>query len=176
MKNILILIDIQKEYITKNRPFYLNGINESLHNCKKILSMARDKNWEIAHVVHAKEGGKIFATNSEFTELVEGFEPIASERVFTKSLYSCYSDEAYAEYMRENKSNKIYIIGYNSIMCCLSTIIEGYHKGQNITFVQDASLAKSTKDFTEEDMHKHSVSIIETAGFAEVINTADLLE
>lgn len=30
MSNVLILIDIQKEYVTKERPFYLHGIDESL--------------------------------------------------------------------------------------------------------------------------------------------------
>ena len=38
---LLIAIDIQREYITPGRPYCLNGVDESLENCRDILAHAR---------------------------------------------------------------------------------------------------------------------------------------
>lgn len=51
----LVIIDIQKEYTTPNRPFYLKGIEPSLKNAQTLLAMARSQhNWQIAHVQHLR--------------------------------------------------------------------------------------------------------------------------
>ena len=52
-KNVLILIDIQQEYNTEDRPFYLHGIKPSLENCRRMLQFARDNDWEIIHIQHS---------------------------------------------------------------------------------------------------------------------------
>lgn len=174
-KPILILIDIQREYTTKDRPFYLNNIEKSLQNCKNILAFARENTWEIIHIKHLKMSAPIFNPNSEFSEFAEGFEPITGEKIFIKDLYSCYSSKEFSKLMEENKNSEVIIIGYNSIMCCLSTVIEGYHRRHNLLFVEDASLAKSTPEFSEEDMHVHSISLIKTANYAKVIKTDDII-
>lgn len=44
-KNILVLIDIQKEYVTPGRPFYLSGIEPSLENSRQLLEFARKNDW-----------------------------------------------------------------------------------------------------------------------------------
>ena len=49
---LLIAIEIQREYTTKGRPYFMEGIDESLENCRKVLTHAREKNWTVAHVRH----------------------------------------------------------------------------------------------------------------------------
>ena len=172
----LVLIDIQREYIEKDRPFYLNGIENSLANCKQILAYARNNNWNIGHVNHSKTRANIFDSNSKFSDFIDGFQPMSDEKVFYKHIYSCYSNPEFADFMEENKLNgEIYIIGYNSIMCCLSTVIEGFHRGHQLHLVSDACYAKATANYSEQDMHKHSLDIIETAGFANLITTSELI-
>jgi nicotinamidase-related amidase len=176
-KNVLILIDIQQEYTTPGRPFYLHGIEPSLANCAAMLKHARDANWTIAHVIHYRKNpsNDFFNANSPFSNFVEGFEPHDDEMIFTKHLYSCYSSNEFTEFMTKHTHDNIYIIGYNSIMCCLSTVIDGYHRGHTFTLIEDATLAKSTDEFDELDMHRHSISLIKAAGYAEVITSKSLL-
>ena len=82
----LIVIDIQKEYITPGRPFYLNGIQENLENAKKVLKFCRAKSdWSIAHVQHFRQedDAAIFNRHQpEFSGFVEGFEPLKGEYYF----------------------------------------------------------------------------------------------
>src|SRR3990167_733977 len=151
MTNVLILIDIQKEYITKGRPFYLQGIEKSLENCRNLLQFARKNKWEIAHVQHSNgEGAARFDSKSEFYDFVPGFEPLATEKHFIKKDFSCYSSVEFSDYMNKitqtPQENKIYLIGYNSVMCCLSTIEEARRRAHKITFIEDASYAKSIGD------------------------------
>jgi nicotinamidase-related amidase len=72
------------------------------------------------------------------------------------------------------QGDEIVLIGYGSTMCCLSTLIEGHHRGQKQTFVADASNARASSRFDEESMHAHAVDIIST--YARVVSTAQVLE
>jgi len=43
----LVLLDIQREYISPDRAFYLTGISPSLNNCRILLKHARQNYWPI---------------------------------------------------------------------------------------------------------------------------------
>ena len=58
-------------------------------------------------------------------------------------------------------------------MCCLSTIIDGYNRGHELTFVQDASLARSTPNADEITAHLHATDIIKL--YSKVVRSADVL-
>jgi ureidoacrylate peracid hydrolase len=156
---LLIAIDIQREYITPGRPYCLNGVDESLENCRDILAHARARRWQIAHVRHVQPG-PLFNENHAATQFVKGFEPLPHEYLFTKNNFSAYSNTGFARFMEHSRPEQVYIIGYNSLMCCLSTIIEGYHRGHELTFVKDASLARATPAANEAEAHVHATHII----------------
>lgn len=174
-QTVLVLIDIQREYTTPDRPFYLKGVEPSLAHCRAILGAARSSNCKIIHVKHLKAGSAIFSPGSVFSDFVEGFEARSDERVMIKSLYSCYSNSDFATLMEAHQNDSVYIIGYNTIMCCLSTLIEGYHRGHRLTLVEDAAYAKSTEEYDENEMHAHAISLIKCARYGAVITTEALL-
>lgn len=169
---MLVAIDIQREYTTKGRPFYLNGIEESLENCRAILSHARDQRWPVAHIRHIQKG-HVFSETNSCSRFVEGFEPLPHEFVFTKNNFSCYRCGGFEKFMEWSRSVRIFIIGYNSLMCCLSTIIDGYNRGHELTFVHDASLARATSNADERSAHLHATDIIKL--YSEVVSSVDVL-
>lgn len=160
-KPVLVVIDIQKEYITKGRSFCLENIGPSLINARNILDHARKNQWTVIHVQHFQEG-EIFNKNSEFSALVSGFEPIKGEHLVIKNDFSSYSSPEFVPLMKEYKEHPIFVIGYGSTMCCLSTIIDGYHRGNQFTFIKDASLAKKGSRFDELSTHEYATDIIST--------------
>ncbi|SFS30676.1 cysteine hydrolase family protein [Marininema halotolerans] len=167
-KNALVVIDVQREYVTEGRPFYLQGIEPSLNNIQKVLAKARQDGWEIIHVRHLQEGN-IFAKDTEFAAFVPGFEPLTEEQEIHKGNFSCFSSPEFEQRLSELKDYRIHIVGYGSTMCCLSTIIEGYHKGYEMVFIHDASRAKRTDKFDEESHHAHATEYLAT--FSKVIAT-----
>lgn len=150
---VLIVIDIQREYVTDGRPFRIKSIDASLGKAKIMLDHARANGWIVCHVHHVQDSG-VFARGSEFVKPVVGFEPKAGEQIFEKGNFSCYSSKDYASFMGQNRDSEMVVIGYGSTMCCLSTIIEGYHLGHHMTFVKDASAAKASAEVSEEDNHR----------------------
>jgi nicotinamidase-related amidase len=185
--NVLVLIDIQKEYTTVGRPFYLSGIDKSLDKCRRLLSFARREKWEIAHVQHSNgDAATRFNPNSEYYKFADGFEPLPGERHFVKEDYSCYSSREFAHYMeqleREASNSKsspnIYLIGYNTVMCCLSTLEEARRRKQSgVHFVSDASYAKALPPrYSEEDAHAFLVALFEIKKLAEIVSTEKVIE
>ncbi|OFZ18140.1 MAG: hypothetical protein A2Z20_06265 [Bdellovibrionales bacterium RBG_16_40_8] len=171
MKNVLLVIDVQKEYTTEGRPFYIRGIGPSLRAGQKILTHARKNNWKVVHIRHLQEGS-IFNPNEQFADFVEGFEPRENESHITKGNFSCFSAPEFTSLMNDYRDANIYVIGYGSGMCCMSTIIDGYHRGFKMNFVADASNAKP-KGFDEVTTHAHMTDAITT--FANVLQSKDLV-
>lgn len=172
MKPILCVIDIQKEYSTPDRPFYISGLEASLTNAKSLLSYARKNDWQIIHVQHLQDGS-IFSRTNEFSQFVDGFEPCDGELVCIKENFSSFSSLEFTTALLEKKQNEIFVIGYGSTMCCLSTIIDGYHRGFKFTFVADASNAKPTANFTSANLHNSATEILRT--FGNVKNVSDII-
>ena len=156
---LVIAIDIQREYVTPGRPFYLNGIEGPLANCRRVIDHARAMSWPFAHVRHIQQG-HVFNEDLPYSRFIEGFEPLGHEAVFTKSNLSCYSDPHFQHFMGSIRDEEVFLIGFNSTMCCLSTIIDGYHRGNKFIFVHDASLARATKHANEQDAHVHATDTI----------------
>jgi len=158
----LVLLDIQQEYISPDRPFYLEGISPSLNNCRILLKHARRNNWPIVHVQHVRYG-PLFC--GEYANFIDDFEPDGGEAVISKSQISPYTNEMFKETMLSAKENEILIAGYGSTMCCLSTVVSGGAFGLRHSFVHDASWACALNEtMSEADSHRFATAIIGVHG------------
>ncbi|WP_196593466.1 isochorismatase family cysteine hydrolase [Pectinatus sottacetonis] len=173
MSNILVVVDIQKEYITKGRAFYINNIGKSLTNAKKILEKARKEKWNVIHIKHLQDG-KIFNPNSGYSDFVDGFIPLDNEIVLEKHNFSCFSNTKFALEMKNiNQDDNVFVIGYSSTLCCLATIIDGYCRGIKFNYISDASNAKKSEKFNEAELHSVMTDVL--SRYANIINSEELL-
>src|SRR6185295_8607364 len=101
MKPILVVIDIQKEYVTEGRPYFINGIGPSLEKAKSVMATARAAGWELVHIRHLQKG-EIFSPESPYSGFVAGFEPAKGESEIVKGDYSCYSAPEFARLMKDS--------------------------------------------------------------------------
>ncbi len=79
---LLIAMDIQREYTTEGRPYFINGVEPSVKiingvepsvkNCRRVLDHARAQRWPVAHVRHL-QGGHVFSETLDYSRFVEGF-------------------------------------------------------------------------------------------------------
>jgi len=173
MKQLMIVIDIQQEYIAEGRPFYIKGIAPSLKNAKSLIEAAREKQIPVWHIKHYRDGGDIFAQESAFSDFIPGFEPAAGEKTFIKNRYSCFSSPAFAEQLNQMQPEEIVVIGYGSSMCCLCTIIDGIHRGFKFTLIEDATASRSFPYANENEMHRAAIQILRQ--YANIVNTKELM-
>jgi ureidoacrylate peracid hydrolase len=166
----LVVIDVQREYTTYGRHFHIENIANSLKNAKTMLDYAREHAWPIVHVQHLQDGG-IFNRTSEFSNFIDGFYPREGERLAAKGKYSSFSSSAFSKFAEEYSDHELVVIGYGTTMCCLSTIVDGFHRGYKFALVEDACAARSSKRFSEQSMHEHAIAILEP--FARIARTMD---
>jgi nicotinamidase-related amidase len=167
---ILLAIDIQNEYITPGRPFFIESIQPSLDRCQTVISKAREQKIPIWHVVH-KQSGPVFGHNSKYSDFISGFEPRPGELVFEKDQYSCFSSHVFREACEQFSPREIFIIGYGTSYCSLSTIIDGIHRGYSFTAIEDAMAAKAMPYASEHEMHESAIRIMK--GYAKTLNSQD---
>jgi nicotinamidase-related amidase len=160
----------------------LEGIEPSLENCRQLLQHARlnTRDWEVIHIQHSN--GKIadcFNPNTEYFQFADDFTPTPTEHHYVKMDYSCYSSPEFSAHLDEimhTQKQKIYMAGYNSVMCCLSTLEEARRRKHEMIFVGDASLAKAIAPYTEAQMHEIMLSLYRTKGLAPILQAQAVLE
>lgn len=169
---MIVAVEIQREYTTAGRPYYLQQVEQPLGNCRRLFAHARANRWPVIHVRQIGHG-HLFSEHLEFARFVEGFEPLPHESLFTKRISSCYSCDAFNGMMEWARCETVYLIGFTSTLSCLATVVEGYHRGHEFSFVADASLARATAYADEATAHLHATDII--ASFAHVVTTERIL-
>ncbi len=178
MKPSLIVLDIQREYTTEDRSFYLKGHEKSLSNCSQILSYARHHGWDIAHIQHFNKNPESdrFQKGTAYAGFVKGFEPKDHEQVFIKQDYSCFSSPEFEKWiLKKSKNEPIYLIGYSTAFCVNSTLEEAYRRGIKLCLIEDATLAKSVGNYSEKEIHDTLIAVWKDKGIIKIQSTQDLL-
>ena len=169
---LLVALDIQREYVTPGRPLHLRGIEPALENCRRLLAHARAHNWPVAHVRHVQDS-HVFDANMEWSRFVKGFEPQAHEMVFSKDNLSCYSTPEFVRMMESAVHNQIYLMGFEAQACCLSTLVDAFHRGHSLAYVADASLARRTALGDEQESFRWVLEVISI--YAPALTTDEVL-
>lgn len=172
MKQLILCIDIQNEYITNGRPYNIKNINSSLENARVVIEAARKSGISVWHMRHENEKNA-FVKGTSFADFIVGFEPQLAEKHFIKNMYSCFSSPEFVRQLAEDKPEEIIIIGYGSSMCCTCTIIDGIHRGYQFTLIEDATASRSFPHATEEEMHYSAINIL--TQYSKIIRTDDLV-
>jgi nicotinamidase-related amidase len=163
---VLVLVDMQQEYEVAGRPLALSGIAPALQNCRRALDHARASGFQVAYVRWI--GGPLFQAGSRFARWIEGFEPHGCDMIFDRDRPSCYASPAFADAM-ERGCPPVVIVGFAGESSCLATVVDGFHRGQEVTFLTDASASHDLEGIAADEIHR-SVSAVLRA-FGEVTDT-----
>lgn len=173
MKKALLVIDIQREYVTAGRSFNIQGIGPSLQQAYGVLQFARQVGWPIVHVQHLQDGD-LFGRDSATADFIDGFVPQEGETLAVKGNYSSFSSPQFEQFVHEYSDHELVVVGYGTTMCCLSTIVDGYHRGYRFALVKDATAAKAAGGLSEASLHAHAIVILQP--FARITEAAAEME
>ena len=193
MNRALILIECQNEWLSpkgklrrliKDRELF----DLSVSNISKCLEYARNLKIPIAHVglrfqkgypelVNGKSGLNkaipIFGTfplNEFGSGFYESFQPVDGEFVVTgRTGASGFAGSNLDIWLRNNKVEDLYLVGYATHVCVESTLREAHDKGYNPILIADASSAFNRSQ--QEYVVKHIVH-----HFGESLNTFEFLK
>lgn len=166
---IVVLVDMQQEYLAKPRLFAISKIDRALDNCRRVLDHARDIGLPVAFMRLLNESA-FFNRATPFVRWIEGFEPYRNEMVFERSSPSCYSCEPFAALMNQSRGG-IVLAGFAGESACLSTLIDAFHRNHRVTYLCDASASHALEDVPADEIHR-AVSKI-SGLYGDVYETTD---
>lgn len=166
---IVVLVDMQQEYLAKPRLLAISKIDRALDNCRRVLDHARDIGLPVAFMRLLNESA-FFNRATPFVRWIEGFEPYRNEMVFERGSPSCYSCEPFAALMNQSRGGMV-LAGFAGESACLSTLIDAFHRNHRVTYLCDASASHALEDVPADEIHR-AVSKI-SGLYGEVYETTD---
>jgi nicotinamidase-related amidase len=166
---IVVLVDMQQEYLAKPRLLAISKIDRALDNCRRVLDHAREIGLPVAFMRLLNESA-FFNRATPFVRWIEGFEPYRNEMVFERGSPSCYSCEPFAALMNQSRGGMV-LAGFAGESACLSTLIDAFHRNHRVTYLCDASASHALEDVPADEIHR-AVSKI-SGLYGDVYETTD---
>ena len=124
----LLVVDIQKG-ITDNR---LNEFDTFIKNTVKIIDAARQNNIEVIYVQHDDGPGTGFSVGDEEFEIADQVKPIEGEKIYIKTINSCFGNNELAKYLKDKKEDTLIIVGLQTNFCIDATVKSAFERGYRV--------------------------------------------
>jgi len=170
---LVALVDLQVEYAAPGRAYSLGGIEPCLENCRAVLSESRRLGLPIAHF-RRTQANTYFNPVSPFSAWISDFRPRTNEMMFERHLPSCYSNREFSAFMDVVEAPTLVLLGLTGEGACLSTAVDGFHRGHTTIFVGDASASRPLPGLSAADSHAAVIKIM--AYYVDVVSTTKALD
>ena len=153
---VLLVIDIQKG-ITDNRLYDFEGF---IKNTKRIIEAARANDREVIYVQHDDGPGTGFSVGDEEFEIADEVKPEKSDKIFIKTVNSCFGNKELSDYLVRQKEKSLVIVGLQTNFCIDASVKSAFDrgfkvivpKGTNSTFDNDYMDAETTYKYYNDMM------------------------
>ena len=152
----LIVIDVQKG-ITDERLYDFDGF---IRNVTSIIDAARKNNVEVIYVQHDDGPGTGFSFGDKDFEIADQVAPKENEKIFIKTINSCFGNNDLANYLRESREKDLMIVGLQTNFCIDASVKSAFErgykvivpKGTNSTFDNDYMDRETTYKYYNDKM------------------------
>lgn len=191
-KSALVLIETQNEWMHPDGKLRKNLVKDdkmmlsSIANIEKALQYARENDFSVIHVGLRFEKGYLelangksglrkaipeagtFPINEFGSQFYETVKPIEKEFIATGRVgASGFAGSNLDAYLRNNKIENLYLVGYATHVCVESTMREAHDIGYNTYIISDASSAfnKEQQDYFLKEIVHHFADQLTTEEF-----------
>ena len=145
MKKLLLVIDVQKDFINEHTKQILPKIKEMINSNKfDLIAFTRFINY-VDSIWYKKLNYKGCMTKDGQSIVID----TKNSKVFDKKIYTAVNDEL-KEYIRENDISEIYLCGFDTDACVQKTAIDLFEQDYDVYVLKDycmSHIGKETHDF-----------------------------
>ena len=161
---ILLVVDMQKGLVDEE----LYDYDAFLDRVVRLIDAARKRSVEVIYVQHdAGPGSGMTAGDSDF-EIADQVRPEPGEKVFVKTINSCFGNRDFREYMERQEDRRLMIVGLQTNYCIDCTIKSAFERGfevivpegTNSTFDNDYMTGEMTCRYYNEDVWEELVEAV----------------
>ena len=169
---ILLVIDVQKALVVDE----LYDCKSFLSKVKKLVNVARKNSVEVIFVQHDAGKGSGFSIGDEGFEIVEEVKPVEGEKIFVKTINTCFGNKDFSEYLKQRNDKELMIVGLQTDFCIDATIKSAFERGYKV-YVPQGSNSTFDNDYMEaKKAIKYFNKWIWDGTFAECISISKALE
>ena len=161
---ILLVVDMQKCLVDEELYAYDTFIDRTA----RLIGAARKNRVEVIFVQHdAGPGSGLTAGDSGF-EIADQVVPEKGEKVFVKTINSCFGNKDFKAYMEQQEDKRLMIIGLQTNYCIDATVKSAFERGfeviipegTNSTFDNDYMTGETTVRYYNEDVWDSVADVI----------------
>ena len=161
---ILLVVDMQKCLVDEELYAYDTFIDRTA----RLIGAARKNRAEVIFVQHdAGPGSGLTAGDSGF-EIADQVAPEKGEKVFVKTINSCFGNKDFKAYMEQQEDKRLMIIGLQTNYCIDATVKSAFERGfeviipegTNSTFDNDYMTGETTVRYYNEDVWDSVADVI----------------
>ena len=161
---ILLVIDMQKGLVDED----LYAFDTFIDRTVRLVDCARKKSVEVIFVQHDAGPGSGMSVEDEAFGIVDQLVPKEGEKVFVKTINSCFGNKGFKQYMKRQEDKRLMIIGLQTNYCIDATVksafVRGFTviipEGTNSTFDNDYMTGETTYRYYNEDVWEELADVI----------------
>ena len=154
---ILLVVDMQRA-LTEDEELY--DAEAFMDRNIRLIEAARKNNVEVIFVQHDAGEGSGFSAGDEGYEIDPRVAPKEGEKVFVKTINSCFGNKEFKAYMEQQEDKRLMVIGLQTNYCIDATVKSAFERGfdvivpegTNSTFDNDYMTGETTVAYYNEDV------------------------
>ena len=168
----LIVIDVQKG-ITDERLYDFDGF---IKNVTSIIDAARKNNVEIIYVQHDDGPGTGFSFGDKDFEIADQVAPKENEKIFIKTINSCFGNNDFANYLRESREKDLMIVGLQTNFCIDASVKSAFERGYKVIIPKGTNSTFDNDYMDRETTYKYYNDMMWPERFASCISVDDAIK
>ena len=162
---ILLVIDIQKG-ITDDELYQYDVF---MDRTVRLIDAARKNHVEVIYFQHDDGPGSGFSAGDPAFEIADQVAPREGEKVFVKTINSCFGNREFAEYMEKQADKRLMIIGLQTNWCIDATVHSAFDRGYRAIVPEEANSTFDNDYMTGETTYRYYNDEIWPDRFAECV-------
>ena len=168
----LLIVDVQKG-ITDER---LYQFERFIENIKTLIGEARKRNIEVIYVQHDDGPGSGFSVGDEDYEIYLAVAPQKGEKVYRKTVNSCFSNKDLCKYLKQKKEDTVIIAGLMTNYCIDASIKSAFDLGYTVIVPIGCNSTTANPYMDAETTYRYYNEDIWPGCFAQCISREELFE
>ena len=153
---ILLVIDMQKGIVDEDLYAYDTFMDRTV----RLIDAARKNNVEVIFVQHDAGKGSGLSVGDEAFGIIDRIRPMQDEKVFVKTINSCFGNKDFKQYMKSREDKRLMIVGLQTNYCIDATVKSAFERGYeviipegtNSTFDNDYMTGETAVRYYNEDV------------------------
>ena len=161
---ILLVVDMQKCLVCEE----LYDYDSFVQKTAQLIVAARKNRVEVIYVQHDAGPGSGLSAGDDGFEIADQVSPEKGEKIFIKTINSCFGNKEFKEYMEQQEDKRLMIIGLQTNYCIDATVKSAFERGYeviipegtNSTFDNDYMTGETTVRYYNEDVWDSVADVI----------------